>query len=79
MVRSTSLAMTISRHFLICQLRAGCPANSTTRTDRWLTVGQPLLLCSADFHGSHFLQEDSPDAVAAATASFVAKVLAGHR
>ena len=28
--------------------------------------------------GSHFLQEDSPDAVGAATASFVAKVLAGQ-
>jgi haloalkane dehalogenase len=28
--------------------------------------------------GSHFLQEDSPAAVAAATASFVAKVLAGQ-
>jgi haloalkane dehalogenase len=48
-------------------------------------VGAPRELCrswpnqtTVTVNGTHFLQEDSPEAVGAATASFVSKVLAGQ-
>jgi haloalkane dehalogenase len=48
-------------------------------------IGAPREFCrswpnqsTVTVNGSHFLQEDSPDAVGVATASFVAKVLAGQ-